>query len=259
MKKFCTLIFLILALLFAGCSNVKETLDSRVSKELENYTWEYSSTDTTYESAYESDYWNYINDRYEKMYYEAAVNADFSDSIQKYIYLFYGGEANDYSMISLIKAIQFARYDHPELELMNMEHEFGIVPFPKFDSGQKDYMTLYPEDGYLFALPSLIPNPERTFNIIEDMNYYSSFIIEPIWYDLLLARRYARDDESEETLRTLNNNRVYDIGLYCDIGGIRSNIIDAEYIPTNSNIARRYEIFKKRIQDKIDLFNSNFS
>ncbi len=145
------------------------------------------------------------------------------------------------------------------LELWEMEHEFGIVPFPKFDSGQKDYITLYPEDGYLFALPSLMPDPERTFNIIEDMNYYSSFIIKPNWYEVLLSRRYARDDESEMTLRTLYENRVYDIGLYNDIGGIRSNIIDAEYIPTNSNIARRYEIFKKRIQDEIDLFNSNFS
>jgi len=76
---------------------------------------------------------------------------------------------------------------------------------------------------------------------------------------VLLNRRYARDNESEETLRTLNNNRVYDIGLYCDIGGIRSNIVDAVYTPTNSNISRRYEIFKKRIQDEIDLFNSNFS
>ena len=145
------------------------------------------------------------------------------------------------------------------LELWEMEHEFGILPIPKLDSDQKDYMTLYPEDGYLFALPSLMPDPERTFNIIEDMNYYSSFIIKPIWYDVLLNRRYARDNESEETLRTLNNNRVYDIGLYCDIGGIRSNIVDAVYTPTNSNISRRYEIFKKRIQDEIDLFNSNFS
>ena len=144
------------------------------------------------------------------------------------------------------------------LELWEMEHEFGILPIPKLDSEQKEYITLYPEDGYLFALPSLMPDPDRTFNIIEDMNYYSSFIIKPIWYDVLLTRRYARDDESETTLRTLYDNRVYDIGLYNDVGGIRSNMMDVVYAPTNSNIARRYEIFKKRIQDEIDLFNNNF-
>ena len=144
------------------------------------------------------------------------------------------------------------------LELWEMEHEFGILPIPKLDSEQKEYMTLYPEDGYLFALPSLIPDPDRTVTIVEDMNYYSTFLIKPIWDDVLLVRRYARDNESEGILRDLYDNRVYDIGLYCDIGGIRSDIVDAVYTPTNSNISRRYEIFKKRIQDEIDLFNNNF-
>ncbi len=127
MKKSCTLIFLILTLLFTGCSsNVEEVkVDSRISNELESHNWEYSSPETTYESTCDSDYWNYLDDKYEKMYYEAAVNANFADDIQKYIYLFYGDEVNDYSYISVIKAIQFARLDHPELELMNMDFRDG--------------------------------------------------------------------------------------------------------------------------------------
>jgi hypothetical protein len=59
------------------------------------------------------------------MLYEAAVNADFSMSTQKHIYLFYGDEVNDYSDTSLLKAIQFARFDHPELEMMNMDFNNG--------------------------------------------------------------------------------------------------------------------------------------
>lgn len=125
MKKKYALILVIFLLLCSSCSSTSETLDPRISEEIEKYNWEYTSTDTTYESDYESDYWNYLDDRYEKMLYEATVNADFSEEIQKHIYLFYGDEVNDYSFISVLKAIQFARFDHPELELMNMDFNNG--------------------------------------------------------------------------------------------------------------------------------------
>ncbi len=139
-----------------------------------------------------------------------------------------------------------------------MEHEYGIVPIPKFDSDQKDYMTLYPENGYLFALPSLMPDPDRTVTIIEDMNYYSSFIIKPTWFDVLLTRRYARDDESEMTLRTLYENRIYDIGLYNDLGGIDSVVFNMNDV-TDCNIVEKYNSYKQKIQEEIDSLNNKFS
>ena len=69
-----------------------------------------------------------------------------------------------------------------------MEHEFGLLPFPKYDENQEKYMTQQPANYNLFALPSLIEDKERTFNIIEDMNYYSGLIVYPAWFDVLLAR-----------------------------------------------------------------------
>ncbi|MBR6681363.1 MAG: hypothetical protein IKL40_00065, partial [Clostridia bacterium] len=138
-----------------------------------------------------------------------------------------------------------------------MEHEYGIVPIPKFDSDQKDYMTLYPENGYLLALPSLMPDPDRTVTIIEDMNYYSSFIINPTWFDVLLTRRYARDDESEMTLRTLYENRIYDIGLYNDLGGIGSVVLNINDT-ADCNVVEKYNSYKQKIQEEIDSLNNNF-
>ncbi len=128
MKKIYALIFLIL--LFTGCSSVKEVekdsiFAEKIAKEFESCNWEYLSPETTYEASYESDYWNYLDDQYEKMYYEAAVNADFTDNIQKGIYFFYGDEVDKYSYISVLKANEFARLDHPELELINMDFGTG--------------------------------------------------------------------------------------------------------------------------------------
>ncbi len=142
-------------------------------------------------------------------------------------------------------------------EYAQMEHEFGIVPFPKYDENQELYKTQYPANNNLFALPALIVDEERTFNIIEDMNYFSSFIVYPVWFDVILTRRYARDDESESTLRTLNENRVYDIGQAFDFGGIRTAIMDMD-IAKNANIIRNYERYKKTVQNAIDTTYQNF-
>ncbi|MBR6682258.1 MAG: extracellular solute-binding protein [Clostridia bacterium] len=141
--------------------------------------------------------------------------------------------------------------------LAEMEHEFGIIPFPKYDSNQENYVTQYPANYNMFALPALMPNAERTFNIIEDMNYFSSIILTPAWFDTLLTRRYTRDDESEASIRLLRENRVYDIGSFYDFGGIRTTIMDAD-VATNPNIVRNYERYKKNVQTAIDTTFNKF-
>ena len=124
MKKF-TLFLFIVTLLITGCTKNNEKLDPDLEKQIEDYNWKYSSTDTTYQPNFESDYWNVIDNRYEKMFYEAAVNADFSKNNFENIYLFYNEEANEYSLNTVLQAIQFARLDRPELELMNMDFNYG--------------------------------------------------------------------------------------------------------------------------------------
>jgi len=142
-------------------------------------------------------------------------------------------------------------------EFAQMEHEFGILPLPKYDENQEGYQTQYPALNNLFALPSLIVDEERTFNIIEDMNFYSNNLVYPVWFDVILTRRYARDDESEATLRTLRDNRVYDIGQAFDFGGLRTTILGMD-IAKNSNIIRNYERYKSLVQTAIDSTYAKF-
>ena len=142
-------------------------------------------------------------------------------------------------------------------EFAQMENEFGIVPMPALDNSQENYYTQYPAYNNLFALPALVVDQERTFNIIEDMNYFSSFIVYPTWLEVILSRRYARDDESEATLVMLKNNRVYDVGLYYNFGGIRDMVLGMD-VSKSSNIVRSYERYKKTIQTSIDQTYNKF-
>ncbi len=132
----------------------------------------------------------------------------------------------------------------------DMEHEFGIVPIPKYDASQDRYYSLFSYHEVLFALPGIVPDIERTGNIIEDMNYYSRIVTVPVWFDTMLSRKYTRDDESEANLSIVKNTAVYDVGLYFDFGGVRSKILEVE--PGNSNISTSFAKLKKAIQADIE-------
>lgn len=138
----------------------------------------------------------------------------------------------------------------------DMESEFGVVPFPKYDKTQEVYKTIYPYNNNLFALPSVYEDIERTATIIEDMNYVSSYTIVPTWFETLLQRRYARDSESEESLHILRNNCVYDLGLYYNFGQLRNELLDAD--PRQSNISRNYARFEKAINASIKKIYADF-
>ncbi len=142
--------------------------------------------------------------------------------------------------------------------LREMEHEYGIVPVPKFDENQQSYLTLYPDDGYLFALPSLIHDHERTFNIIEDMNYYSSFLTVPVWFEVMLARRYRYDDESVESVETAYHNRVYDLAMYNDFSGIRSQVMNMD-VGRNYMIVKKFNDSKRKIENEIASKNYEYA
>ena len=132
----------------------------------------------------------------------------------------------------------------------DMESEFGIIPFPKYDSNQKEFKTMYQYNCNLFALPSVIEDVDRTGRIVEDMCFYSELITVPTWFDTLLARRYTRDEESRKYLYVLRDNCVYDVGMYYDFGNIRSEVLDVD-ISTNE-ILRNYTRHEKAIKIGIE-------
>ena len=141
--------------------------------------------------------------------------------------------------------------------LADMEHEFGIVPLPKYDSSQDRYYSLWSYWDVLLACPAVMEDPDRTGRILEDLNYYSSVIVTPEWFDTMLSRKYARDDESEQSIRIIKDTAVFDMALMFDFGGIRAKILEAD--PTNGNISTSYAKLKKAIQSDIDASYSKFN
>ena len=90
-------------------------------------------------------------------------------------------------------------------QLREMESDYGILPFPKWDEDQKEYYTPVRGDNYLMAIPISVPAENREFvgNCTEMMAYYGYKYVRPAVYDVLLKEKVARDEEAKRMLDLL--------------------------------------------------------
>ena len=95
-------------------------------------------------------------------------------------------------------------------QLRATEFEFGIVPYPKYDSAQERYYSYVDGHASMMAIPLNLPNLEWTGMLIEELSYLSYKDILPTYYDVVLNVKMVRDEESVEILKILFDSKVFD-------------------------------------------------
>jgi hypothetical protein len=102
-----------------------------------------------------------------------------------------------------------------------MEASFGILPLPKFDEAQANhYSVVNPYTGALIGIPKSAANLDRVSIILEALAAESRYTLQPAYYDVVLMRKYTRDEESSEMLDIIFSSRVYDIGSLYNFGNV---------------------------------------
>ncbi|MCL2776063.1 MAG: hypothetical protein FWD71_22380, partial [Oscillospiraceae bacterium] len=88
--------------------------------------------------------------------------------------------------------------------LRSMTDDFGIIPMPKQDENQADYIsTISPWVSRFIAMPSTCGNPDMVGAVVDAMSRESTSTVVPAYYDNLLNQKIARDDESVEMLKQI--------------------------------------------------------
>ncbi|MBQ8509514.1 MAG: hypothetical protein IJ493_06355 [Clostridia bacterium] len=93
----------------------------------------------------------------------------------------------------------------------DMEDDFGMLPFPKYDENQDNYVTRV-VDAWLHVVPITNPGPERTSVIMEALASGSARYVFPAYYEKAMTMKVLRDEESAEMLDLIRTTRVIDLG-----------------------------------------------
>jgi hypothetical protein len=136
-------------------------------------------------------------------------------------------------------------------KMRSAETEFGIIPYPKYEKTQQNYVSRI-EYYMAMQIPVSNPDPARAGVILEALNSESAKTIIPAYYEVALKTKYARDEESEAMLDLIMNTLVVDIGdtTLCD--KIRDAFMANMFEKNDRNLASKIESTEKIIQKFIE-------
>ena len=110
-----------------------------------------------------------------------------------------------------------------------METNFGILPFPKLNEQQEDYITHTFWALYPVAIPAYFSNEDLVLAgcVMEAIQSASHNTVRSAYFDTALtSSKFLRDTESDEMLDIIFNTRLYPLSAMKDFGGIANGLIN---------------------------------
>ena len=99
-----------------------------------------------------------------------------------------------------------------------MEGDFGVLPIPKYDEQQKEYITWTNAICSTTSVTKAAKQTDRLGKTLEIMAILSYQRVTPAFYDTVLQRKSVRDEQSQDMLDIIFQNRCYDMSIYYDLG-----------------------------------------
>ena len=106
-------------------------------------------------------------------------------------------------------------------EMRSMDDDFGIIPYPNLDSEQKEYHSTAQDNFSFFVAPIDVKDAEMTSIITEALASESYKNVIPVFYDVALKTKSARDEESSAMIDLIRDTLTFDFG-YINSGALDS-------------------------------------
>lgn len=152
-------------------------------------------------------------------------------------------------------------------DLRGMSSEYGIVPYPKYDETQDDYISTVHNSAFVVGVPTDIGEDkmEAITACIEAQGYQNYRDVMPAFYETALKVKYIGDDEnSEYAVRMIDiiKDSVYVDFAYIyaaalnDLGRIMYSCFE-----NDATLSRMYasnkDAYQQSLQELFDAFDKN--
>lgn len=100
--------------------------------------------------------------------------------------------------------------------ISDMTDPYGILPIPKFDKNQKEYMSFVNGASPFVMVAKNVADPEFVGTILEAMATYNYDKVTPKLFQVITKLQAAQDPDSAAMVDLIIRNRVYDLGYFAD-------------------------------------------
>ncbi len=157
------------------------------------------------------------------------------------------------------RALFYAEVLYYVSQLRSMDTDFGILPMPKYDEKQKDYISFVNPAASLVGIPIYQKSKDggrRSGILLEAMAYYGYKYLTPAYLEKQIKGKATRDEESIEMIDIIMRHRSYDLELIHDWGNLATSYSDLVFNNKNT-YSSVYSKCSKSAEKRINNFLSS--
>ena len=95
--------------------------------------------------------------------------------------------------------------------MREMTDDYGILPYPKFDESQQNYVSVVHDIMRIMVLPANCQKTDAVCAVLEQLSHDGYYDLLPAYYDVLMKNKYARDSLSAEMVDIIREGCTTDI------------------------------------------------
>lgn len=142
-------------------------------------------------------------------------------------------------------------------QFRTMNDSYGILPLPKYDEAQENYICYRAPATTLLCIPVTNTNANETAAILDAASYLSYTDVLPVFYTTV-TQKGLRDTDSIEMLEIIQSNRYLDIGRIFGWTTNLYNTIEQKLLKGDSAVASTIASMKSTVTQKIESTYSEF-
>lgn len=139
-------------------------------------------------------------------------------------------------------------------EYRDVKDSYGILPFPKYDEDQENYISQTVNGLQMLAVPVTNSDLSRTGTIIEALTYESYQSVLPIYYGVRLEQKGLRNEDSIEMLQIIRDNYGVDCTQVMGITNSYASQLENMVHSQEQNVASLAASSKSAVKEKLDNF-----
>ena len=139
--------------------------------------------------------------------------------------------------------------------LRTSEHEIGVIPYPKLDENQKNYITSAHDTSEIGLLPKTMPMERMSFAsaVLEVLSRESGKSVLPVYYENSLKIKYTRDTESAQMIDIIHDGlgNSFVLAWHQPLNTFLQSLIHAAAMNQNT-FASKYSSMESTLETKLN-------
>jgi len=144
----------------------------------------------------------------------------------------------------------------------DMEYDIGILPIPKMDDEQENYITSSHDTTIIGVIPITCTRSETIAAVLEVLSRETNKTVIPAYYEIALKTKYVRDSQSAQIMDIIRQNIscVFPVafGNYCNDLPLK-NTFSALLTSKSTDFVSTYTKLEGAAQKKLDELWQAFS